>query len=93
MAWMLLLSWSGQGRTDPDIEPGALIMKKTLIAAALALPLTAFAAVIPTTFDNTSLGGSDVITFNQLQISGGEFGRNINRFQQYRHVGYRRHVL
>lgn len=47
------------------------MMKKTLIAAALALPLSAFAAVIPTTFDNTSLGGSDVVTFNQLQISGG----------------------
>lgn len=46
-------------------------MKKTLIAAALALPLTAFATVIPTTFDDTSLGGSDVVTFNQLQISGG----------------------
>lgn len=47
------------------------MMKKTLIAAALALPLSAFAAVIPTTFNNTSLGGSDVVTFNQLQISGG----------------------
>lgn len=47
------------------------MIKKTLIAAALALPLTAFAAVIPTTFDNTSLGGSDVVTFSQLQVSGG----------------------
>ena len=47
------------------------MMKKTLIAAALALPLSAFATVIPTTFDNTSLGGSDVVTFTQLQISGG----------------------
>ena len=46
-------------------------MKKTLIAAALALPLTAFATVIPTTFNNTSLGGTDAVTFKQLQISGG----------------------
>lgn len=47
------------------------MMKKTLIAAALALPLTAFATVVPTTFNDTSLGGTDVVTFNQLQISGG----------------------
>lgn len=47
------------------------MIKKTLLAAALALPLTAFATVIPTTFNDTSLGGTDVVTFNQLQISGG----------------------
>ena len=47
------------------------MLNKTIIAAALALPLSAYAAVIPTTFNDTSLGGTDVVTFNQLQISGG----------------------
>ena len=47
------------------------MFKKTLVAAALALPLTAFAAVIPTTFNDSSLGGTANVTFNQLQISGG----------------------
>jgi hypothetical protein len=47
------------------------MFKKTLLAAALALPLTAFAAVIPTTFNDSSLGGTANVTFNQLQISGG----------------------
>lgn len=47
------------------------MIKKTLLAAALALPLTAFATVVPTTFNNTSLGGTDNITFSQMQISGG----------------------
>lgn len=47
------------------------MFKKTLLAAALALPLTAFAAVIPTTFNDSSLGGTANVTFNQFQISGG----------------------
>lgn len=45
------------------------MFKKTILAAALAAPLAAFA--FPTTFDNTSLGGSDVVTFSQIQVSGG----------------------
>ena len=46
-------------------------MKKTLLAAALAVPFSAFAAIIPTTFSDVSLGGTDSVTFHQLQVSGG----------------------
>ncbi len=45
------------------------MFKKTLVGLALVAPLSAFAA--PTTFDNTSLGGSNTFDFTQVQISGG----------------------
>ncbi len=45
------------------------MFKKTLICLALAAPLSAFAA--PTTFSNVTLGGTNTISFEQIQISGG----------------------
>ena len=45
------------------------MFKKTVLAALLAAPLSALA--LPTTFSDVSLGGSNTVTFDQLQISGG----------------------
>lgn len=45
------------------------MFKKTLIALALAAPLSAFAAL--TTFSDVPMGGSKTIAFDQIQISGG----------------------
>jgi len=45
------------------------MFKKTLLAAALAAPLSAFA--FATTFNDSALGGDNNVTFGQLQISGG----------------------
>jgi len=46
------------------------MFKKSLLAAALAMPLAAFA--FPTTFNNSTLGGgTDNVTFSQISLSGG----------------------
>jgi len=45
------------------------MFKKTLLAAALAAPLSAFA--FATTFNDSAVGGNNTVTFGQLQISGG----------------------
>lgn len=52
------------------------MFKKTLLAAALAAPLSAFA--FATTFNDSAMGGDNVVTFGQLQISGG--GSTINLY-------------
>jgi hypothetical protein len=65
----LLNGWRDKENRRQTFKEELKMFKKTLLAAALATPLAAFA--FPTTFDDTSLGGTHSVTFSQLQISGG----------------------